>query len=118
MAPKDRVTNDMFIDDLTEFLTTLLPHHPNNIIMVDFNIHIEDLNDTNAMIVNGTMLALGLNQHVQQATHRLGNKFDLIFTETSDTLQVTDCVVGSFISNHRLVYTTFNIRKPPIEKNL
>ena len=67
--PKAQTTNGMFIDELTDYLTASIPHHDNNILMRDFNLHIDDPSDNDAVIFNDTMHALGLDQHVQLESH-------------------------------------------------
>ena len=59
---KDGITNAMFIDDVTEHLSKILINKQNNIILGDFNIHIDDPLDPEAGIFNDTMSALGLIQ--------------------------------------------------------
>ena len=55
LLPKQHLTNAIFLDELTELLTTRLPNLENPIILGDFNMHIE---------------ALGLKQHIN-STHTL-----------------------------------------------
>ena len=67
--PKGKVTNGMFIDDLTVHLTELLTNKHNNIILGDFNMHVDDPNDTDAGIFLDTITAFDLTQHVSMATN-------------------------------------------------
>ena len=90
----------MFVDDLTEILTSILRDCSNTIISDDFNIHTQDPNDVDAMAFNDTMKALGLNQHVQASIHNKGNILDLIFTENGSNLTLLNCHYGEFISDH------------------
>ena len=46
--PKQHLTNAIFLDELTELLTTRLPNIENPIILGDFSIHIGDTNDYNS----------------------------------------------------------------------
>ena len=59
-----KITNSMFLDDLTEYLTEWMASFRNIIICRDFNIHIDSPSDTEAQIFNDTMEALGLQWHV------------------------------------------------------
>ena len=43
------------------------------VILGDFNIHVNDVNDPNASIFLDIMTALGLKQHVRGPTHKTGN---------------------------------------------
>ena len=74
--PKDKITNGMFIDDITEHLTSLPPVTINNIIMGDFNMHINNMNSNDAVIFKDTLTTLGLTQHVTTSTHAKGNILD------------------------------------------
>ena len=116
--PKDRITNGMFIDDITNHLTSLLLATINNIIMGDFNMHINDMSSNDAVIFQDTLTALGLTQHVTTSTHARvckGNILNLIFMEEATSIKLTSCQVVPFLSDHKLVSAVLNIKKPPIE---
>ena len=68
-SARQKITNTMFIDDLTEYLTDWMASYRNILICGDFNIHIDDPNDTEAQIFNDTLETLGLQQHVNFETH-------------------------------------------------
>ena len=58
-----KITNTMFLDDLTEFLTDWMATYRNIIVCGDFNMHIDNIDnptDTEAQIFIDTMEALGL----------------------------------------------------------
>ncbi|XP_077994476.1 uncharacterized protein LOC144448196 [Glandiceps talaboti] len=72
-------------DFIKEFLTLLeswLPANNNIVIAGDFNIHIDDKEDTNACSFVDSMDAIGLDIRVDFATHGEGNHLDLIITES------------------------------------
>ena len=104
--PKDCITNSMFLDDITNHLTDLLTVNQNNLIMGDFNIHIDDQTDSDANIFNDTMTALGLVQHVSIPTHKKGNTLDLIYTELGTNFSVSNIQSRPIMSDHRLIYTS------------
>ena len=114
--PKNTITNRMFIDDITDHLISLLPTATNNIILGDFNMHINNSNSNDACIFKDTFTSLGLTQHVTTSTHVKGNILDLIFTEEISSIKLTSCQAGSFLSDHKLVTAVLNINKQPIEK--
>ena len=115
--PKDCINNSMFLYDITDHLTDLLTANQNNLIMGDFNIHIDDPTDSDANIFNDTMMVLGLVQHVSIPTHNKGNTLDLIHTELGTNLSVSKIQCGPMVSDHRLMYTSLNIRKPVVKKD-
>ena len=110
-------TNGMFINDITELLVNKLPQYKNNIIPGDFNIHIEDLTNADAIIFNDTMRAHGLEQHISGPTHVRGNILDLIFTQLSNGFNITNTTLHGYISDHCMVSVNINIKKQkyPIE---
>ena len=117
-SPKNTITNRMFIDDITDHLISLLPPTTNNIILGDFNMHINDSNSNDACIFKDTFTTLGLTQHVTTSTHVKGNILDLIFTEEISSIKLTSCQAGSFLSDHKLVTAVLNFDKQPIEKKI
>ena len=54
----------MFIDDITDHLTSLLLATTNNVILGEFNMHINDKSSNDVVIFNDTLMAPGLTQHV------------------------------------------------------
>ena len=113
--PKNTITNVMFLDRLTDHLTSLLPAIRNNVILGDFNLHVDDPTDNDAQIFNDKMLTLGLNQHVVGSTHQQGNCLDLICMENGSSLKPAMCQISKFILDHRLLLPLINIRKPSAE---
>ena len=61
---ENNTTNGMFIDDIMELLVANLPQYQNTIVLGDFNMHIEHVTNSDAVIFNDTMRALGLKQHL------------------------------------------------------
>ena len=70
----------MFIDDITNHLTSLLSATTNNVILGDFNMHINDMSSNDVVIFKDTLMVLGLTQYVTTSTHAKGSILDLIFT--------------------------------------
>ena len=106
----------MFIDDITEYLTSKLQEESNNIIVGDFNMHIDDFSSNDTIIFNDMMAALGLDQHVKELIHRLGNILDLVYTELSSELQPGICSVGNYVSDHRMVICELKLQKQKLDK--
>ena len=69
-----------FSDILMELLVDIVTSNMNLVVLGDFNIHVNDIDDPNAGIFLDTMTALGLKQHVKSPSHKSGNCLDLIFT--------------------------------------
>ena len=114
--PKDKITNEMFIDDITDHLTFLLLTTTNNVILEDFTMHINDKSSNDLVIFKDTLTTLGLTHHVTTSTHAKGNILDLIFTEEAMSIKLTLCQVGPFLLDQKIACAVLNIKKPPIEK--
>ena len=87
-STSQKITNSMFLDELTDHLTEWMSSFRNFLIGGNFNIHIDDTEDRDAQIFNDTMEALALQQHVMFPTHQPGNTLDLIFTEITSKLDI------------------------------
>ena len=101
----------MFIDEITDVLTDIVPKYPNLIILGDFNISTEKVSP-DTVIFNDTMAALGLQQHVQGPTHKMGNTLDLIFSQLETWLTVTGTTTHGFVSDHCMVSVELSLKKP------
>ena len=102
----------MFIDEITDLLTDTVPMYPNLIILGDFNISTENVTNPDTAIFNDTMAALGLQQHVQGLTHKMGNTLDLIFSQLETRLTVTGTTTHGFVSDHCMVSVELSLKKP------
>ena len=86
------------------------------VILGGFNIHINDQNDNEAQSFIDCLAAAGLQQHVENYTHRLDNTLDHIYTLAGNALTVRECRTGPFVSDHCLVKGTINILRNEIER--
>ena len=115
----NRITNAMFIEEFTDHVSSCLPTHQNNIFIGDFNLHVSNQLDTDAAIFGDTINALGLYQHVGFSMHRSGNVLDLILSDFTDKAKVLKAAPGPFLTNHRAVISTLNIKKlKPVTKRI
>ena len=108
---QDNATNNMFLDEITELMTALIPKYNNLIIMGDFNMHIDDITNVENLIFSDTMEALGLSQQVRAPTHRQGNILDLIYIEDNSQLKYRNCQTHGFISDHARVTIDMYLHK-------
>ena len=108
-SARQKITNTMFIDDLTNYLMDWMASYGNILISGDFNIHIDGSNDTEVQIFNDMMEALGLQQHVNLETYHAGNTLDLLFTEITSQLN-TRTFKGRYISDHGAIVTELDRR--------
>ena len=104
------------MDEYVEFLADVLADHRNLLILGDFNIHVNSIDDPDAEVFSDMMEALGLDQHTNFSTHRSGNILDLVFTEVNSSLKVLECSEGSYMSDHRALYISISAPRDDIEK--
>ena len=100
-----------FLDNFTELLVDIVASNTNLVILGDFNIHVNYVNDPNASIFLDIMTALGLKQHVRGPTHKSGNCLDLIFTEEMSTTKQIKCSQSLSVSDHNSIWCILNIPK-------
>ena len=86
----------------------------NVIILGNFNLHVNDPNDDNAMNFIESTQALALQQHVNFSTHISGNTLDLVFTELFNELKIQKCTQDDFILDHCVVKCNLNVKRPDI----
>ena len=89
-------------------------NYTNVIILGDFNLHVNDLNDNNVMNFIESTQALALQQHVNFPTHTSGNTLNLVFTELFNELKIQKCTQDDFILDHCIVKFNLNVKRPDI----
>ena len=115
----NKITNGRLIEEFTDYVSTNLPEHQNNIFIGDFNLHVSDTLDADSAIFNDTVEALGLYQHVGFSTHKSGNVLDLILSDITSQSKVLTTALGPFISDHRAVIGTLSIKRlRPVENRI
>ena len=63
------VTNYMFIDDFTDFMSDIQQWRINNYILGDFNLHIGNAENQDTQVFEDTLETMGLVQHESFSTH-------------------------------------------------
>ena len=104
-------THSTFLEEVSKLIQLLMTNYTNLVLLGDFNIHTQDTENPNSITYNDMMEALGLQQHIDKPTHKLGNTLDLIYTESLNRVRVLHSFIGNFISNHRVVGIKLIIRK-------
>ena len=99
----NKTTTGMFIDEMTDLLIDNIPKYWNLIILGDFSISTENVSNPDTVIFSDTMAALGLQQHVQGPTHKMGNTLDLIFSQLKMQITVTATATYGFVLDHCMV---------------
>ena len=86
------------------------------IIAGDFNIYVEELNDSNALHFLKLLNTFNLCQHVSLPTHVSGHILDLIITNASSNLIICPYVLDTYISDHKTVCVDIDLLQPTVNK--
>ena len=100
-----------FLDICTELLVDIVTSKTNLVVLGDFNIHVNIIDNPNAGIFLDTMAVLSLKQHVKSPTHKSGNCLDLVFTEEMSKTKAIRCNQSMFMSDHNSIQCILNIPK-------
>ena len=100
-----------FLDIFMELLVDIVTSNMNLVVLGDFKIHVNKIDDPNAGIFLDTMTASGMKQHVTGPTHRSRNCLDLIFTEEMSKIKAIECSHSMFVSDHSSIQCILNIPK-------
>ena len=115
-ATSNTVPDTLFVDNFLDDLEPYISDNKNNLIIGDFNIHVNDKSDDTAIFFVEAMESLGFTQHVSSATHNAGNTIDLIFQEDPSPLGNSNCQVLDFVSDHQMVVCQTEVNKQCVQK--
>ena len=107
----NKISDNEAVDDLLDCLTNVLPNHSNIIIMGDLNFHWNDFTSPLIHIFDDSIQALGLDQVVDQPTHKNGNILDLIMIEDWHNDREYKVQVGDFLSDHKFISLQLSLIK-------
>ena len=97
------VLTDVFFTEFDEFIGTIFLKYRKFLICGDFNIHVDEQKSRNALKFSELLSSYGLNQLVNEPTHKQGHVLDLIITShkvvcpksikinTTDSLMFPNC---------------------------
>ena len=116
----NKITNTMFLDDFTEYITETIPdnNQTNNLFVGDFNLHVSEGNNTDidSAIFLDTLEAMGLYQHVGFSTHSQGNTLDLVISKLGSNIRVKTTTPGPFISDHHAVISILTAKRETLKQ--
>ena len=99
------------MDDLLNCLSEILPEYNNIIIMDDFNFHYNNPDDPLICVLEDSLHAPGLDQLVEEPTHKDGNILDLVIAESWNSSRKYTVKVGEFLSDHNFVTVHMDLLK-------
>jgi len=103
--PGNLALSAAFFDELSSVLELLAIYKCPVIIRGDYNIHVDQTDNTYAACLADLLATFGCVQHVTESTHNTGHILNLIVTTA--TTQMCD-----LISEHGLVCSTLSLNKP------
>ena len=86
------------------------------IFVGDFNIHVDDLNDSNSLHFLKLLNTFNLCQQVSLPTHNSGHILDFIITNASSNLVICPYMLDTYISDHKTVCVDIDLPKPTLNK--
>ena len=102
-AKASRITTSNFVTDFTNFLPHIIVKYNNILILGDFNLQLDDSEDTDAMLFKDIMHAMGLISYVNFPTHVAGHTLDQVYSVLGSRITVRKCTQGPLISDHYTV---------------
>ena len=96
----NRATVSVFLREFSDDLESFVLSKEQISIAGDFNIHVDDIRNVDAVTFLDVLESFGLQQHVKQPTHVLGHTLDLIISRYSDNLLKAPPVTDFFVSDH------------------
>ena len=104
-------TKDSFLEDIEKYVSTKILIQEKIILMGDFNIHVENQNDTFVEEFLDLMKSMGFDQIVHTPTHKLGGTLDLIFVrdlKIVKNIMVYNELNDFVLSDHFLIEMSVN----------
>ena len=101
-----------FFDDFASYMESIILTPEPLIITGDFNIHVNNTNDSDACEFLDLLASLGLKQHVVGPTHEGGHTLALVITRQYDQVIKSAPMIDRFISDHAAVLCQLDSVKP------
>ncbi|XP_048587372.1 uncharacterized protein LOC125570182 [Nematostella vectensis] len=117
----NKLTTRMFFDDFSVLLEHLAMDPGKLIITGDFNFHIEDPGDADAVRLLDMLDAAGFEQKVVGPTHRKGHTLDLVVVRDGDLSVRKRLEIVAFpnsVSDHSAIICDVDMPKPCASKKI
>ena len=85
--------------------------YTNLMIMGDFNIHVDDLDNSDAKQFNDVCTAIGLEQVMNFGTHVQGHTLDLVLYESNSSIKIGKIQPWMCLLDHCFVEMEINIKR-------
>ena len=111
----NKLTTAMFLEEISQFLQDCAISKGDLVVVGDFNIHLNKIDDPDTRRFNQLIESLGLIQTAVGPTHRDGNTLDVVLSREMDSL-VKSTRVLDLISDHRLIACVLTVSKPSVPR--
>jgi len=91
----------VFLEDFCELLSEICVHFDSIVISGDFNIHVDNSDNTHARDFLALIDVFNLTQHIQSPTHSQGHTLDLVMTKG---VTVSTSIVDLALSDHCCIF--------------
>jgi hypothetical protein len=105
-----------FLSEFADYLEHLVTCSGPLLILGDFNFHIKDASDKDALSFLRLVSSFDLQQHVQQSTHRGGHILDLVLTRATDNVVTSAYSEDHGFPDHFPVFMQLSVSKPQLPK--
>jgi hypothetical protein len=105
----------VFISEFEQLLCSLADIKEDLVIVGDFNIHVEAVDNCKARLFNQLVESLGWTQLVDGRTHTAAHTLDLVLTRTGSPF-VVNVQVGDLVSDHHLITCSIGLGRPQRKK--
>ena len=109
------ITNATFMHEFESYLDETVLVEEMLCITGDFNLHVNDPDDTYGCQFNDLLSSYGLINHVTFPTHQAGHTLDLVITQNNQELELGSIKPGYFLSNHCFVCADIVIPRPDVQ---
>lgn len=107
------LSNTDFHSDFADYITTLHSSSSKIVMVGDFNIHWENINDSESSQFHQLLSSTNFSQHVSSPTHIGGHMLDWIVSRPTDNI-VDTVNVGDLISDHNIVHCNLHLCRPSL----
>ena len=98
-----------FLTDFSELLSIIHTNYDKIIITGDFNIHVDNGNDSKARDFMNLLNSMDFTQHITEPTHNRGHTLDLVITKGLTTVISSICDLA--LSDHFCIFFTALVPK-------
>ena len=117
-SPEHPISSGTFFQQFSDHLESLLVDDRKIIIVGDFNFHMDNETDRDAVCFRDLLFRWDLQQHVKFPTHISGHTLDLVITRNCDNTILHGLKQGDLISDHNMITFLINTEKPEIQRKV